>query len=580
MQSSRRWIVPMTLAALSLVALVGSAHALAPLVRAGAALRVLQPIEGLPAPGPLGLADLPEAQRRAIPTADPESPALQAGGYSREVIAGDLVHYQYLIRTGLGTYDAFRLHRVVRETRPGVPLRTACNVFLQHGDAKDFVGMFLPGTRSSAWPRDFGFAPYLARNGVDVWGIDQDWTLVPAEEADLSFMESWDLGRAASNVRAGLAVARVLRLATGSGAGKMTLLGYSSGVFTTVAVLDREAALPAALRQVGGWIAADVPFKTNDAGVRDAFLADMAVQDASLAAGQYGSFVIFKPVGDLARDFPNDDSPIFPGLTNAQVAALLFYVPGGPGFPVGHFHYWAGVFDGEGNPTGPRFTTQAQVFEFLTSAIAWQPVKFFRDEDVMVTETENSPYDDHLPLVRVPVLNVSPGGSFTELTQYGISRLGSTDVTHLFPSVGGASADDVGHIDLFSWQGSEALWWGQALAWIQSHATSSPFVREAVADDPPASPDDGGRRLAIERVTPNPLRTGDLRVDFTAVASLPVRVDVLDVAGRRVAGADVVAGAGRHSLTVARAGELAPGLYLVRATQGTQVTMSRVAVVR
>ena len=184
-------------------------------------------------------------------------------GVQRSLVAEGIAHYVMRVRTGPGPYDFIRVHRVVKLGRGGLPIRTAANVFLQHGDAKDFTGMFLPGVYSPATPDDFGFAVYAARRGVDVWGIDQAWNVVPQDLADYSFMKDWGLARQVRDLGIGVGVARLGRLATGSGAGQMIVSGYSSGVFTTLAFLDAETRLPPAARSAKALIPVDLCFRTE-----------------------------------------------------------------------------------------------------------------------------------------------------------------------------------------------------------------------------------------------------------------------------------------------------------------------------
>jgi hypothetical protein len=55
----------------------------------------------------------------------------------------------------------------------------------------------------------------------------------------------------------------------------------------------------------------------------------------------------------------------------------------------------------------------------------------------------------------------------------------------------------------------------------------------------------------------------------------------VDVTGRRVAEREVgVLGAGRHSVSLAAERRLAPGLYLVRLTQGVNMQVKRVVVLK
>lgn len=76
---------------------------------------------------------------------------------------------------------------------------------------------------------------------------------------------------------------------------------------------------------------------------------------------------------------------------------------------------------------------------------------------------------------------------------------------------------------------------------------------------------------AVEGVWPNPARAGDVRVRYAVPTTGTVRVEVLDVLGRRVATlADAVQTAGAYTATF-DAADLAAGTYVVRVTtaQGT-----------
>ena len=87
--------------------------------------------------------------------------------------------------------------------------------------------------------------------------------------------------------------------------------------------------------------------------------------------------------------------------------------------------------------------------------------------------------------------------------------------------------------------------------------------------------------LALDPVRPNPTQGGTLSVHFTLPSAAQARVELMDVSGRRVVGREVGSlGAGRHSLDLGAGQHLAPGLYLVRLTQGTNTRVTRVAVLR
>ena len=508
---------------------------------------------------------------------------LHALNMRREVISGNIVHYSFEVRFGEGKYDRFRLHRVVKETKPGRPIRTATNVFLQHGDAKNFVGMYLPGLYSPSTPDDFGFAVYLAQGGVDVWGIDQAWTLAPPDETDFAFMADYGIGRAMRDLKLGVAVARAVRLATACGPGKMILSGYSSGVFETIALLNEETQLPPLQRKIGAYIQIDCPYRTDNAELQQFGITDLAYEEACLAAGQYQQFVAFSLLGELGRNHPDDPSPVIPGLTNYQAVCYFSFTPGI--LPPAPFHYWGGVMDGAGAFTGPRLTDREMWFDFLESAITWQPTMFFRDYDLLFSlpvSGLDSPYDDYLGLIRVPVLNATPMGGFGPVTEHSVALFGSQDVEMLMPSLGPPLETDIGHIDIFTWPGAENLFWQPMLAWINAHSEGPGGLLFAAEDDEATAPQPGSTTLSfgLERIVPNPQR-GPLVLSFTLADGVSARLEVVSVSGRLVHSAEVGdLGPGRHQLQLGGTTHLPTGVYLVKLTQNGRVSSQRVTIIQ
>jgi hypothetical protein len=84
--------------------------------------------------------------------------------------------------------------------------------------------------------------------------------------------------------------------------------------------------------------------------------------------------------------------------------------------------------------------------------------------------------------------------------------------------------------------------------------------------------------FALDPVRPNPTRGGALAVHFSLPTAAPARLELLDVAGRRIASHEV--GAGQHSLDLGAGQHLAPGLYLVRLTQGANTRTTRAVVLK
>lgn len=87
--------------------------------------------------------------------------------------------------------------------------------------------------------------------------------------------------------------------------------------------------------------------------------------------------------------------------------------------------------------------------------------------------------------------------------------------------------------------------------------------------------------FALEGVRPNPAQSGQLMVQFVLPSAAPAKLELFDIAGRRVAQRDVGSlGAGRHAENLAEDVRLLPGVYLVRFTQAGNVRATRAAVLR
>ena len=121
-----------------------------------------------------------DLQRAVVPQArslgrDPqELTGMQlVSSLTRTPVLGDVVAYSVLVRVGPGEHDMIRLHRVVRESRPCVPIRTPQAVFLVHGAGVDFLTSFLGSTLSTQVPRGQSIGVFLAQRDIDVWGLSK-----------------------------------------------------------------------------------------------------------------------------------------------------------------------------------------------------------------------------------------------------------------------------------------------------------------------------------------------------------------------------------------------------------------------
>lgn len=395
------------------------------------------------------------------------------GGLERVQLSGDVYEYSFRLKVGAGEHDVIGLHRVVRETAPWVALGTSKSVFLVHGDAWGFDGVFKP------------VATFLAQGNVDVWGIDQRWVNVPAGTADFTFMKDWNLGTHAKDVRTGLAVARIVRWLSGEG-GRMNLLGWSRGAVVSYIAAGMETQLPPPLRHVGGFIPVDMALKfaPGDAALTQAACGRYQQAAAAFAAGQYeggmtgpAPGVLVQLVGALAANAPSGTSPINPPLTNRQLALALAEATFSTGVaPVPTYHFTGGQFDAAtGLPTGLSWTQEGTLFSFLQRAVPYQDFREVMETEALTCGAENGApdlaYDDHLADITVPVLYVGAAGGFGVQGLNTVALLGSTDKTTRLVQRLPAEARvmDYGHADLFIADDARDQVWTPVLNWLQAH---------------------------------------------------------------------------------------------------------------
>ena len=92
-------------------------------------------------------------------------------------------------------------------------------------------------------------------------------------------------------------------------------------------------------------------------------------------------------------------------------------------------------------------------------------------------------------------------------------------------------------------------------------------------------PSDAPVAFALEGVRPNPATSRALKVHFALPVAGPARLDLLDVAGRRVTCREIGSlGAGAHMVDLAEGSRIRPGLYFVRLSQGANRKIVRVTV--
>ena len=386
--------------------------------------------------------------------------------HQSRVLAPGVVEWSATVPTGPGRYDRIGLHRV---TAAG-SARSHVGVLLAHGDVWGFDAAFL-GSPDAV----HSLPVLLARRGIDVWGIDFGWTLVPRAETDFGFMREWGLQRDIDDLRLALKVARGVRAVSGAGNSRLTLLGWSRGGWTGYWLLDQEAALPPSQREAGAFVSVDNLFKTDNADTREQSCASAEGTRAAIAGGDYvADATAFADLGVLADTDPEAESPIFgPPYSNLQASLTEGAAPfqfGGTFTP--WYHFVGGLFphgDTTQIPIGLRYTSVARWNRFLAGGAPYEPLKLLADASgVTCADGSTATFDAHLSQVRVPVLYVGAAGGFGTYGLYTLSLLGSHDIgstiIRLRPT--GQEMTDFGHVDLFHARDADRLVWTPIANWL------------------------------------------------------------------------------------------------------------------
>jgi hypothetical protein len=392
---------------------------------------------------------------------------------SRQPLGGGLAHYRVRLRVGDGPNAELALHRVVAERAPWRPRAVPKAVMLLHGDFSSFASNFLPAVASP--PSDApGLARYLAGRGLDVWGVDRRWTQAPADGADLSDFADMGLAQELADIDTALTAARALRLADGSGGGRMALAGFSRGGQLAYLFASQDAARPAWRRQIKALVPIDVyaEIAPLDEDLRLTACASRDFERQLLSDGvvdSENSFII--GVGQLALTDPDGASPYFPDATNRQalltsVAQTYLFVPFTP-----LYHLAAGLFDEAGQVTGLTQSSESRIGAWWAAATPHQSMREFAESDAMWCGEPPLPVDAPLSRIKVPVYYLGAAGGFGDHGLYSTTRVASTDVTTLVVRRFAVEreAEDFGHADLLFATDAPALAWAPLVTWLLAH---------------------------------------------------------------------------------------------------------------
>lgn len=392
-------------------------------------------------------------------------------GSQRAVLHDDIVHYTFDVDLGPGEFDTIRIHRVVREKRSGQPVATKDAIFMLPGSPNYFEAVFVPPLISDSIPQDHSIAMFLAKNGIDVWGMDYAWAMVPIQTSDFGFMEDWGLERDIDYAEQALDLVRSIRVSTGQGKPRLHVLGFSYGVPIAYAIAGNETQRPPGKRHVKGIVSVDYDLKVSDETQRQVsctgVINGQAKVDEGIFQNDSGAFLML--VGQLAKFAPDDPTPLppFAGLTNLQTALLLGAIDN----PL--WHFVGGEFNQYGIPTGLSFTETDLLVDLFMSVPPYVPRQASIDVNTTRCDEVDVPFDDWLGDVAVPILTVGAAGGAAPLP-YTPLLTASQDVSQF--SVQFLPDElhflDFGHADLVTANEAESLVWQKILDWILDHKSS------------------------------------------------------------------------------------------------------------
>ena len=442
--------------------------------------------------------------------------------WNREKILDKIYEYTFIFQVGDGEFDKIGIHRVVKERGTWRPVKTKAGVMMTPGNMMDFTTTYMMSTQTDV-PEieiDHSLAIYLAKENVDVWGIDHRRSCVPDVNpnnmsepychpncSNCSFMKDWNLSTQINDVRTAIEFARIIRFLTRQGIDQMYILGASRGGRLAYAYVNQETQLPLCERNVKGIITVDIAYQfdpCSELWYCDNYFVPSTCNytTPSLAAcercqylqsvynsGRYydDTAVSLKKIANLTDVLPDYTSPIIPGFTNHEVGELalsatyLFTAPMKP--LITRHHYCTGTFNETGHPTGLQFTNYEFMADLAYNMDSFVSINCLIDEERVMCDNlticgnsppppeeltvncpnNDVPYADHLDEITVPALYV--GGETGYGGYYGnytISLLGSEDKT-IFIVPG------YGHIDVLYGDNAKTDVWKPIYKWIKEH---------------------------------------------------------------------------------------------------------------
>ncbi len=131
----------------------------------------------------------------------------------------------------------------------------------------------------------------------------------------------------------------------------------------------------------------------------------------------------------------------------------------------------AGTFNEDELPAGLQYTSVPGYIDFLQGASPYDPTRFVYEVAEISCGEVDTPFDDNLAAIEVPVLGIGAAGGEGEGVFHTFSLLGSSDVTTVLVQLhpDGDEALDFGHVDIWTAENAPGLVWQPILDWIGGH---------------------------------------------------------------------------------------------------------------
>lgn len=383
-------------------------------------------------------------------------------GLTRSQLSPMVWFYEAQFQVGPNDLDLIKIYRVISEKPSSASRNSKAAMLFVHGSSGKFGSAMIVT----------GMADWLAALGIDVWGIDMRHANVAEGQIDFRAMAGWDYPILIGDIRLATRFARYERQSDAQSFGRINLVGWSLGASLVFAVANTEAALGPEERDVKGIVSFDTIYKLNPANTlaQSAACQTEASNRQAIAQGIYQVDRRVQPqAGRLALSDPDGPSPFRINYTNREFALFFGSQNSLPPFP---FHLMASVRDPTGKPSNTTFTEEHKAFEVLAAG------NNFNTRPGIATyfaiPCRDTPYDDHLADVRIPLLNIGIAGGFGRAAFETNAYLPNSRITTLWlQNLPDESAnDDIGHMEPFcAW---DMVWrvWEPLRQWLLANEQS------------------------------------------------------------------------------------------------------------